>query len=172
MKRYLVPVLIVSFVGLSAAVADDSHHPEKEKASGEAPAVSGKSTGMGMMDMDGMQQRMKEMQQTMAQIQKTDDPVKRQQLMQEHMQQMHEMMGSGMMQGGSEGMMGSGMMGDAGKNKDMPMPDRQQMMEKRMDMMQGMMEQMMEQMMAQQGGAKPGKQDGKAAKERDHKDKK
>ncbi len=50
------------------------------------------------------------------------------------------------MMGEMQGMMGKGMGGSA-----VPGDERQQMMEKRLDMMQGMMEQMMGHMMAAEG---------------------
>jgi hypothetical protein len=94
--------------------------------------------GMAMMDMDKqsaqMQERMKTMQVQMDRIHKTTDPAERRKLMQEHMQSMRE--GMGMMKGMGGGM-GAGMMGGDPKQ-------RQDMMERRMDMMHMMMEQMMQ----------------------------
>jgi len=138
-------------------MADDAHHPGTDPQGATQGATQGAPVqGQGMMDMNRMQERMKDMQQLMDRIHKTDDPATRQKLMSEHMQDMQKamnemrgmMMGPGMMQGGPGGKMGSGIMGDG---KGMPMEDRQKMMGQRLDMMQGMMEQMMEHMMAQQG---------------------
>jgi hypothetical protein len=127
-----------------------------------APAKPGAmQPGMGMMDdkmMAQMQERMKLMQAQMERMRKATDAAERRKLMQEHMQTMHEGMnmmrgmGGGMMMGmmgGKPGGMGHGMAGGDPKQ-------RQEMMEKRMDMMQMMMEQMMQhqQMMMQSAPAK------------------
>jgi hypothetical protein len=105
------------------------------------------------MDMDKstsqMQEKMKAMQAQMDTIHKTTDPKERQKLMQAHMQAMQENMkamhgmGGPMMKDGGEH--GGMMMGDKkGAMKDGDMNKRQEMTEKRMDMMQMMMEQMMQ----------------------------
>jgi len=61
------------------------------------------------------------------------------------------MMGPGMMmQGGPKEKMDNSPMGN------MPMDERQKMMERRVDMIQQMMEQMMEQLMMMQQGSKHG----------------
>jgi len=129
--------------------AEQAHHPEQQKTAGDMPAQ-----GMGDM-MEKMQQHMKKMMQQMQAIHATDDPEKRDKLLQEHMQSMHEgmqmmrSMGGGMMKGmmgeGGGGMM-KGMMGkgDTGMMKRGDKDMRHQMLEQRMDMMQMMMEQMMQ----------------------------
>src|ERR1035437_6070698 len=117
----------------------------QEKLAPTKPAIS--------MAMDKkipqMQENMKKMQQQMEKVQATSEPTERQKLMQEHMQTMWEHMKA--MRGlGGPMMIGSGqdsamMMG--GKKGGMipsDMMKRDEMMEKRMDMMQMMMEQMIQ----------------------------
>ncbi|MEW5756295.1 MAG: hypothetical protein AB1810_08315 [Pseudomonadota bacterium] len=135
MKRFAQAVTIVFALGQPYAQADERHHPEAGKQAETPTAASSK--GMGMMDMNAMQ----DMHKTMERIRQSNDPAERQRLMQEHMEQMHKMMND------MHGMMGMGGMSGG---------EAQQTMEKRMDMMQGMMEQMMEHMMAQQGMQAPG----------------
>ena len=104
------------------------------------------------MDMDKqmsqMQENMKTMQQQMEKLQATADPQERQKLMQAHMQTMQESMQAMRGMGGPM-MMGSGQGGSTAKGGHKhtargDMTQRQEMMEKRMDMMQMMMEQMMQ----------------------------
>ncbi len=136
MKKIAISTLLMCAVALPLAQADDKHHPQQGSEAAATPATpSSQGMGMGMMDMN----RMQDMQKTMERAQLSTDPAERQRLMQEHMDQMHKMMGD------MRGMMGMGAGGG------MSAEDRQQMMEKRMDMMQGMMEQMMEHMMAAEG---------------------
>lgn len=148
MKKLAIAAMLMLAVYLSAAHADDSHHPEKAQAAGQTAAPQ--DQGMGMMNMD----RMSDVQQMMERIHKTADPKERQRLMQEHMQQMHQMMGD------MHAMMGKGMGKSSGENR--------MMMEQRMDMMQGMMEQMMEHMMAQQEMANGGGKEKVEDKQHDH----
>ncbi len=114
----------------------------QEKAPPAKPAMS--------MDMDKqmpqMQENMKKMQQQMEKLRATSDPKERQKLMQEHMQTMQENMKAmrGMngptmmgMMGSKPGATGHGMMGGDPKQQ-------QEMMGRRMDMMQMMMEQMIQ----------------------------
>ena len=96
--------------------------------------------------MGQMQEKMKAMQAQMDTIRKTTDAKERQKLMQEHMQAMQENMKAMHSMGGPmmTGMMGNkpGMKGPGAMRGD---PKQQQeMMGKRMDMMQMMMEQMMQ----------------------------
>ncbi len=105
-------------------------------------------------DMDktygAMQERYKKMQEQMEKIRQTKDPKERQKLLQEHWQTMHE--GMGMMGGmgmgpGSRGGgmgMGYGPRGCPAGATPEATACRQNMMERRMDMMQMMMDQMME----------------------------
>lgn len=102
-----------------------------------ADAGSGLMSGMhqqnalGMMDMDGMYERMKKMQALMNEAHNTKDLDKRHELMNKHSGEMHDMMG---MMFGKEGKMPG----------NMSMEQRQQVMMQCMDMMQQMMEQMLE----------------------------
>lgn len=165
MKKLTLATVLMLAIHLPVAYADDSHHPEQAQAGGQAAAAQEK--GIGMMDMD----RMQEMHKTMERIQRSKDPAERERLMREHMHQMqemmadmHNMMGIGMMMQGGSG----GMMGKDGKGKEMTMEERQRMLGQRMDMMQGMMEQMMEHMMAQQGTVKDGGKGTVEGKKHDH----
>jgi hypothetical protein len=110
---------------------------------------------------------MKKMQQQMDKIRATTDPKERQKLMDEHMRSMNEGMtmmrgmGGPMMMGGKPGAMGPGMMGGDQKSGMGPgmmggdPKQQQEMMGRRMDMMQMMMEQMMQhQQMMQPAPAK------------------
>ena len=115
------------------------------------------------MSMDDKQvaatdENMKKMQQQMEKIGTTTDPKERQKLMQVHMQTMQEnmkamrAMGDPMAMDDKKGggKMGGMMGGKKGATKDGDMKDRQEMTEKRMDMMQMMMEQMMKRDQAMQ----------------------
>jgi len=156
MKKIAISTLLMCSVALPLAQADDKHHPQQGQGAPAATSTTSSAQGMGMMDMN----RMQEMHKTMERVQQSKDPAERQRLMQEHTEQMHKMMGD------MHGMMGKGMGGG------MSAEDRQQMMQKRMDMMQGMMEQMMEHMMAAEGVKQlPGKEQG-ATDEHDHQKKK
>lgn len=133
-------MLVLLVLPVTFALADDAHHQD-ENAGDRKQGMMMRGGGVGMMDMDRMQEHMKEMRQTMERIHRTDDPAEHGRLMQEHMEMMHKGMGS------MRGMMGMG----AGKSDE----EHRQMMERRMDMMQEMMQQMMEHMMAQQGPKGP-----------------
>lgn len=157
-KFILIPAIVSFALATPIAQADEAHHPKdkQEKVSDtQVPATTTTASpgmGMGMMDMN----RMQEMHKMMERIEQSDDPAEKQRLMQEHMDEMHKMMSD------MHGMMGKGMSGSA--------PDRQQATEKRMDMMQGMMEQMMEHMMAREKMSKmSGKDKGMGKEKRDHK---
>jgi len=138
-------------VGAASGYAAEDKKAPAAKASQMQPG------GMGMMD----EKQMAQMQEQMDRIRKTKDPKERQKLMDEHMRSMNEEMtmmrgmGGGMMMGmmgGKPGSMGPGMMGGG---QGMDPKQRQDMMEKRMDMMQMMMEQMMQhQQMMQPAPAK------------------
>src|ERR1035437_3055488 len=134
-------VLITAFIAcaLSAPIVS-----AQEKAPPTKPAMS--------MDMDKqmpqMRENMKKMQQQMEKIQATSDPAERQKLMQDHMQTMQEnmkvmhSMGGSMMSGGQHGVMMLG--GKKGEMASSEMMKRNEMMDKRLDMMQMMMEQMIQ----------------------------
>ncbi len=138
MKKLAQATAVLVLFGSLYAQADDRHHPQAGQAAGASQTSPSQGMGMGMMDMD----RMQEMHKMMERIQKTENPAERQQLMNEHMEQMHKMMGE------MHGMMDKGM--------------DEKTMVKRMNMMQGMMEQMMEHMMAAEG-AKPAPEKGAGA---------
>jgi len=136
MKTSILVAAIIA-CGLSVPIVS-----AQEKAAPTKPAIS--------MDTDKqmpqMQENMKKMQQQMEKLRATTDPKERQKLMQEHMQTMQENMKAMRGMGGPTmmGMMGSkpsatgpGMMGGDPKQQ-------QEMMGRRMDMMQMMMEQMMQ----------------------------
>ncbi len=137
---FLAAMLVLPALPATSTHADDAHHQGGD-AGDRKQGMMMHGGGMGMMDMDRMQEHMKEMRQEMERIHRTDDPEERGRLMREHMEMMHEGMG------GMRGMMGMGM----GKSAE----EHRQMMERRMDMMQEMMEQMMEHMMAQQEAKGP-----------------
>ena len=150
LKHLLISTAVSFAMGIATVQADPRHHAGQGQMNGQAAS----SPGMGMMDMDRMHDQMQIMRETMDRAHKTDDPDKRRQLMQQHMTQMHDMMGN------MRGMMGPGMMTpaevkgkmDGGQMGGASMDERHQMMERRMDVMQQMMEQMMEQMMLQHRG--------------------
>jgi hypothetical protein len=106
------------------------------------------------MDMDKqmsqMQENMKTMQQQMEKLRATTDPQERQKLMQEHMQTMQENMQAMRAMGGPMMMGSAGAKGSHKHTAHGNMTQRQEMMERRMDMMQMMMEQMMQQEQAMQ----------------------
>jgi hypothetical protein len=135
-------ILITAFIACALTAPIVS---AQEKTAPAKPAMS--------MDMDKqmpqMQENMKKMQQQMEKIQATSDPAKRQKLLQEHMQAMqenmkamHSMGGTMMMSGSQHGAMMLG--GKEGGMASSEMMKRNEMMEKRMDMMQMMMEQMIQ----------------------------
>jgi len=147
--RFALLVIAASVIGTA------SIHAAQNEKSPPAQSVQMQHGQMPRMDdkqMAQMQERMKEMQSQMERIHKTKDPNERRKLMQEHMESMNQGMkmmrgmGGGMtmgMMGGQSGGMGPGMMRDDGKPAMDP-KQRQDMMEKRMDMMHMMMEQMMQ----------------------------
>ena len=145
----ILAVVILMIFPLSPPVVAQ----EAEKQSGGAMMQMGSAHSKGKTDM--MMQNMHKMRKQMEKIHGTNDPDKRKQLMNEHMQSMQENMmmmrgmGGGMMMGVDAGKKGGAMMSkDTGSYEK---GQRHQMMEQRMDMMQMMMEQMMEQMMAEKG---------------------
>lgn len=111
--------------------------------SAQEPAVPARQA-MGM-DMDKqmtqMQENMKTMQQQMERLRTTTDPKERQKLMEEHMQTMQKNMTAMRSMGGpTMNMMG----GKSGSMMNMEPKQREEHMQRRMDMMQMMMEQMMQ----------------------------
>lgn len=133
---------------------DDPHHPASAasappsqtpgvkpaatKSSASKPSVT---TRQNMVQMDKQMAMMGEMHQKMM---NAKTPEERGALMGEHMKMMQDGMSMMNMMGGS-GMGGPGMGGtQGGKGAAGSMEDRQQMIEKRMDMMQMMMQMMMD----------------------------
>jgi periplasmic protein CpxP/Spy len=134
MKR--LPLLATMVV---AALVAPGTYAQDTKPTPAKPAMN--------MDMDKqmpqMQEKMKAMQAQMDNIRKTSDPKERQKLMQAHMQAMQENMK--MMHGMGGGQPGGMMMGTKKDGMtDGDMMKRQELMEKRMDIMQIMMDQMMQ----------------------------
>jgi hypothetical protein len=91
----------------SSAPAADEHHPDQKIS-----PIKGAS-----MPMEKMQDNMLKMHEKMHQIMQSKDPAERKQLMKEHKDMMQENMK--MMHEGKGGMMGSGMMGNDGKDPAM-----------------------------------------------------
>jgi hypothetical protein len=120
--------------------------------------------GPGMMNQgqaSQMQQHMKQMQEQMEKIRATRDPAERRKWMQEHMDSMNQGMmmmrgmGGPIMKGMMDGQsaMGGGRPGDM--EPGMMGGDAQEMMGRRMDMMQMMMEQMMQHQQMMMDSAPP-----------------
>jgi hypothetical protein len=117
-----------------------AHHPA-DAASAPSSAPAGGHDPMAMMD-----KHMKAMGEMREKMSRAGAPQERQALMAEHKKVMHEAMG--MMGGmGSGGMKGMGAM-KSGAEAPADLAARQQMLEKRMDMMQSMMQMMMDRMPA------------------------
>lgn len=111
--------------------------------SAQEPAAPAKpAMGMDMdKQMSQMQENMKTMQQQMEKLRTTTDPQERQKLMQEHMQTMQKNMTAMRGMGGpTMGMMG----GKGGPMMNMDPKQREDFLQRRIDMMQMMMEQMMQ----------------------------
>ena len=140
-------LLVAATFAISAL---STHSAQNEKPAGQrAQMQHGSMPRMDDQQMAQMQERMKQMHEQMDRIHKTKDANERQKLMREHMQTMNETMkmmhgmGGGMMMemmDGNKPGMGAGAKG----GHQMDARQRQEMMEKRMDMMQMMMEQMMQ----------------------------
>jgi hypothetical protein len=136
-------VAIVSF-SASAQGADEhkDHHPADSTPPAAAvrkPAPSPKADANSMAMMDKHMKAMQAMHEKMASAKTPED---RQALMAEHMKLMQDGMAMMKQMGGASGM---GNMA-AGNAKNPGAGDRQQMMEKRMDMMESMMQMMMDRM--------------------------
>jgi len=148
MKSNLLAAITVVVMTLSTVVlADEAHHEDKD----EAP----KQSMFGMMNMEAMHQQMTKMQKTMEKIHNSKDPKAQQELMRQHMQEMHkgmDMMSGRMMKKMPKKMQEPMAMMDADDEMaDLKtMHKRHKMMEQRMGAMQGMMMQMMQHMMQQQ----------------------
>ena len=141
-KPLMMTALAVLALNIPYALGETAPKAEKKTA----------TTATADADMDktygAMQERYKKMQEQMEKVRQAKDPKERQKLLQEHWQTMHD--GMGMMGGMGMGPRGGGMgMGygprgcPAGATPEAT-ACRQNMMERRMDMMQMMMDQMME----------------------------
>lgn len=142
MKTSILTAAIAACV-LSVPIAS-----AQDKAAPDKPAM-----GMDMgQQMSQMQRSMTAMQAQMDRIRTTTDPKERRELMRAHMQAMQDTMhamggmGGPMMMGG--GQAGGMPMGDGKPMAGGDRPQRHQMMESRMSMMQGMMEQMLQHLQA------------------------
>lgn len=145
--------LTLSFV-LSAmnastwAAQDDQHQALHPAGAASGPASSKAMTGKSGPDMTAMDTQMKAMREMHDKMMAAKTPEARNALMADHLKTMQDSMR--MMNGAADGM--GGMMGDrmGGMKSDMKgglksaMAARQQMMEKRLDMMQAMMQMMMD----------------------------
>lgn len=133
--------------------ADAASAPKKSKAPAAKPPVTkpsaSKPSAGTKQKVDQMDKQMTVMSEMHQKMMGAKTPEERSALMGEHMKVMQDgmsmmnmMKGSGMAGAG----MGGGGMGGSQDNKSMPgnMEDRQQMTEKRMDMMQMMMQMMMD----------------------------
>ncbi len=151
----MVATLIVALAG-SALAADtvnttghDAHHPEGTTSASKAPTAKVKTatskTAPAIAMMDTKIQAMHDMHEKMM-IAKT--PEERNALMGEHTKIMQDAMGTmdtmGMM--GGKGGMGMGAMGGMQGQIPPDMATRQQLMEKRMEMMGSMMQMMLDRM--------------------------
>ncbi|WP_317929896.1 hypothetical protein [Halioxenophilus sp. WMMB6] len=148
MKK-LLPLLVISPFLATVALAGNGPNTMPNKGPGNNSQASermpmhakGGGMMMNMMDheqMNAMHEQMQTMRTTMNQIQQEKDPKKRQQLMQEHLNQMQKAMQMMHMDAGNAE--GPGMM---------TTEQMQEMMNQRMGMMHdnmGMMDMMMEQM--------------------------
>ena len=145
----LVAAIVAGALAAPIVSAQDKSLQAPNASVQKKSAPARQAMGMDMdKQMSQMQDNMKTMQQQMDKLRATTDPQERQKLMQAHMQTMQENMQAMRGMGGPT-MMGSGQSdgGAKGGHKHAARSDmtqRQEMMEKRMDMMQMMMEQMMQ----------------------------
>ena len=149
LARSLALALAVSTIGVStwAAQHDQKQAPPATGAP-SGPASSKAMTGKSGPDMTAMDTQMKVMQEMHDKMMAAKTPEARNALMADHLKTMQDSMR--MMNGTADGM--GGMMGDrmGGMKGDMKaglkggMAARQQMMEKRLDMMQALMQMMMD----------------------------
>jgi hypothetical protein len=151
MSTLIRTLLAVAVAGTAFAVSAQpaeehtQHHPSTQAASTTTQQDTPQAgVPMGMWSMPQMQQHMQQHMATMQALH-AKTPTEREALMVEHMKAMQE--GMDMMKGmkpmgGMAGMQGIGDPGAATPD----LPQRHQMMEMRMDMMQSMMQMMMDRM--------------------------
>ena len=149
LARSLALALAVSTIGVSAwAAQHDQKQAPAATGAQSGPASSKAMTGKSGPDMTAMDTQMKVMREMHDKMMAAKTPEARNALMADHLKTMQDSMR--MMNGTADGM--GGMMGDrmGGMKSDMKgglksaMAARQQMMEKRLDMMQAMMQMMMD----------------------------
>ena len=137
MKNLAMTALASALIFATPAFAEDAHHPEAAaKAAKNAP-----SKAVAKESMDKMDKQMMAMQEMHEKMMSAKTPEERSALMADHMKAM---------QGGMSMMGGMGAEGKGKMTGRMPSDPagRQQMMEKRMDMMESMMQMMMDRMPA------------------------
>ena len=132
-------------IGTLAQTSDEhkDHHPAGITQPGAASKKSTAKT-MNADRMAAMDKQMKNMQAMHEKMMSAKTPEERQALMAEHMKMMQDGMGMMKQMGAMSGM--GGMEGGKGMNGNMA--DSQQMMDKRMEMMESMMQMMMDRMPA------------------------
>lgn len=132
MKNLVMTALAGALIFATPAFAEDAHHPEAAaKAAKTAP-----SKAAAKESMDKMDKQMIAMQEMHEKMMSAKTPEERSALMADHMKTMQD--GMSMMGGMGAGKMKGRMPSDPA--------GRQQMMEKRMDMMESMMQMMMDRM--------------------------
>lgn len=132
MKKLLNTLAIAGLLSTPVMAANDHQHEQHQQTKGNAAGMM--MGGMDHKQMMKMHEHMKEMIDLMGKIHQETDPEKKEALLEQHMDAMHE--GMNMM---NEKMHGKAGMGDMATMK---MEERMGMMEQRMDMMQQMMGQM------------------------------
>lgn len=133
-------VLLLASVSTWAADKEEDHSAHHPQTPAAASPLSGKEDPGAASAMEQQMQAMQSMHDRMRQA-KT--PGERRALMAEHMKTMRD--GMGMMQKmRPSGGMGSMAHGSQSTQMPCPMHERQQMLERRMDMMQSMMQMMMD----------------------------
>lgn len=143
-RNSLIGLCVATFsLGALAQSTDEhkGHHP----AGATPPAVSpqmGTANAMSMGSMAKMDQHMKAMQAMHEKMASAKTPEERQALMVDHMKMMQDGMAMMKEMGGMSGMGGM----QSGKAMGGGMAEWQQMMEKRMAMMESMMQMMMDRM--------------------------
>ena len=134
MKKLILATALVSFATFASSVwAADSHHPTEDSTQ-TIEQMTMDQTNTTTIDLEKMREK----------IEQETDPVKRQNLMHQHMEMMREGMKMMSMMGGKD----QGMSHDG--NEQTSMEKRMSMMEQKMTMMENMMSRMMGGMMGMQ----------------------
>ena len=135
--------LCVAAAAMSALAQNADEHKDHHPAGTTSTAATAKKSPAKSVNADkmaSMDKQMKDMQVMHEKMASAKTPEERQALMAEHMKMRQDSMGMMKQMGGMSGM--GGMQG--GKGMSGNMADRQQMMEKRMDMMESMMQMMID----------------------------